>query len=204
MPTGKITQVKGVGWVTLLLVGLALMMFVLSGCGVGFRASQEEVANGRSTSSIRLELLPTNNSGVSGSATFTQAATGTKIELELQGLPEPDEIYLAHVHPSSCEDEEHSESPEGKTANHHSHEYGHEGHAESHVQEENHVATAEEIVYPLTPVESNAVGAGASTTVLEGVTLDEQLSHGPRHVNVHAAGSGDPLQLTCADLSEGS
>ena len=136
MPRGKLTQVKVVGSLTPLLVGLALMMVVLSGCGVTSRASQEELAKGRSTSSIRLELMPTNNSGVSGSATFRKAATGTRVELELRGLPQPNEIYLAHVHPGSCEDEEHSEAPEGETADHHSHEYRHEGHADAHVQEQ--------------------------------------------------------------------
>jgi len=191
---------KVVGSVTPFLVGLALMMFVLSGCGVASRASQEELAKGKSTSSIQLELSPTNNSEVSSSATFTKAATGTRVELELRGLPEPNESYLAHVHPGSCEDEEHSEAPEGETADHHSHEYRHEGHA--HVQEENHEATANGIVYPLTPVESNTAGAGSSTTVLEGVALEELLSHGPRYLNVHATGSGDPLQLACADLGE--
>src|SRR5215207_3832489 len=115
MPTGKVTQVKLVGRLTPLLVGLTLMMFVLSGCGVTSRASEKEVANGRSTSSIRLELSPTNNSGVSGSATFRKEATGTRVELELRGLPEPNEIYLAHVHPGSCEDEEHSDAPESET-----------------------------------------------------------------------------------------
>jgi Cu/Zn superoxide dismutase len=204
MSRGKLTQAKVVGWVTPLLVGLALMMVVLSGCGVTSRASQEEVAKGRSTSSIRLELPPTNNSGVSGSATFTKAATGTRVELELRGLPEPNEIYLAHVHPGSCEDEEHSEAPESETADHPSHEYRYEGHADAHDQEENHEVTTDGIEYPLTPVESNAAGEGSSTTVLEGVAVDEVLSHGPRYLNVHATGSGDPLQLTCADLGEGS
>jgi hypothetical protein len=70
------------------------------------------------------------------------------------------------------------------------------------VQEENHKATAEEIVYPLTPVESNASGEGSSTTVLEGVALNELLLHGPCYLNVHAAGSGDPPQLTCAVLGD--
>lgn len=202
MPRGKLTQVRVVGWVTPLLVGFALMMVLLSGCSVASRAYQEEVANGRSTSSIRLELRPTKNSGVSGSATLTQAAKGTRVELELKGLPEPNEIYLAHVHPGSCEDEELSEAPEGESANHHSHEYRHERHADAHVQEENHKATTDtdEIEYPLRAVESNAAGEGSSITVLEGVALDELLSHGPRYLNVHAAGSGDPPQLTCAVL----
>ena len=204
MPRGRVTQAKVVGRLTLLLVGLALMMFVLSGCGVASRASQEELAKGKSTSSIRLELRPTNRSGVNGSATFTQAATGTRVEIELRGLPEPNEIYLAHVHPGSCEDEEHFGAPESETADQHSHEYRHQGPADAQVQEQNHKAITEGIEYPLTPVESNVVGEGSSTTVLEGVAVDELRSYGPRHVNVHATGSGDPLQLTCADLGEGS
>jgi Cu/Zn superoxide dismutase len=202
MPRGKVLQAKVVGWVTLLLVGLALMMFVLSGCGVTSRASQDDVAKGRSTSSIRLELPPTNNSGVSGSATFTQAATGTRVELELRGLPEPNEIYLAHVHPGSCEDEEHSDAPESETADYHSHEYRHQGHADAQVQEENYEVTADGIEYPLTPVESNAAGEGSSTTVLDDVALGELLWHESRYLNIHAAGSGDPPQLACGDLGE--
>ena len=204
MPRGRVTQAKVVGRLTLLSVGLALMMFVLSGCGVASRESQDKVAKGRSTSSIRLELRPTNRSGVNGSATFTQAATGTRVEIELRGLPEPNEIYLAHVHPGSCEDEEHFGAPESETADQHSHEYRHQGPADAQVQEQNHKAITEGIEYPLAPVESNVVGERSSTTVLEGVALDELRSYGPRHVNVHATGSGDPLQLTCADLGEGS
>ena len=200
MPRGKVRQVKIVGALTPSLVGLALMMVVLSGCGVASRLSQEELAKGRSTSSIRLELTPTNDSGVSGSANFTQAATVTRLELELRGLPQPNEIYLSHVHPGSCEDEEHSNAPEGESADHHSHEHRHGRHADTYVQEENHKATAGEIVHPLRPVKSNAAGAGSSITVLEGVTIDELFLHESRYLNVHAAGSGDPPQLTCGVL----
>jgi Cu/Zn superoxide dismutase len=201
MRRGKFTQVKVVSRLTPLLVGLALMI-VLSGCGVTPRASQEEVAKGWSTSPIRLELPPTNNSGVSGSATFRKEATGTRVELELRGLPEPNEIYLAHVHAGSCEDEVHADAPESGTADHHSHEYGHEEHAEAQVQEENYEATTDGIEYPLTPVESNAAGEGSSTTMLDYVALSELLWHKSRYLNVHAAGSGDPPQLACGDLSE--
>jgi hypothetical protein len=204
MSRSRVTHVKVVGRVTPLLVGLALMMFLLSGCDLASRASQEEIAKGRSTSSIRLELPPTNNSGVSGSTTFAKAATGTRIELELRGLPEPRETYLAHVHPGSCEDKDHHYPLEGETTDHHSHEYRHERHADAHEREENDEATAVGIEYPLTPVESNAAGAGSSTTVLDGVALIELLSDGPKYLNVHAAGSGDPPQLACADLGEAS
>ncbi len=159
MPRGKVTQVKVVGRITPLLVGLAQVMSLFSGCSGALRASHEETAEGRSTSFVRLGLSPTNNSGVGGSATFARAAAGTRIELELRGLPEPHEIYLAHLHSGSCEDEEHPDAQEGETADHHGHENSHEEHADAHVQGEDDEATAAGIEYPLTPVESNA-GSG--------------------------------------------
>lgn len=195
-------QAKVVGRVTLSFVGLALML-LLDGCGEASRAPQEETANGRSTSSLRLELSPTNYSGVGGSATFTKAVAGTRVKLKLRGLPAPDELYLAHLHPGSCEDEEHSDVLKGDTAYHHDYEHSHNEHTDAHEQEDENVeASAEKIEQPLTPVESNAAGQGSSTTMLESVTLGELLSSGPSCLNVHAAGSGDPPQLTCADLRE--
>jgi hypothetical protein len=146
MSRSRVTHVKVVGRVTPLLVGLALMMVLLGGCGMASRAPQVETAEGKSTSSVRLELSPTNNSRVRGSATIAKAATGgTRIKLELKGLPEPDEIYLAHVHPGSCENEEHSDAPGGETADYH----GHEEHGDVHEQVNNDEAAADEIEYPL-------------------------------------------------------
>jgi hypothetical protein len=202
MLRGKVAQVKVVVRGTILLVSLALVMLPLSGCGGASRLSQEETAEGKSASFVRLEPSPTNNSGVGGIATFAKAAAGTRIDLELRGLPEPNEIYLAHVHPGTCEVEEHLDAREGETADHHSNESGHEGDADAHMQDENDEATTHGIEYPLTAVESNAAGEGSSTTVLEGVELDGLLSDGPKYLNVHATGSGEPPQLACTDLGE--
>ena len=80
---------------------------------------------------------------------------------------------------------------EGETADLHGNEHGHREHAE-------------EIDYPLTPVMPNTAGEGSSTTVLEGFALDELFAHGPKYLNVHAAGSGDPPQLACVDVGEAS
>jgi hypothetical protein len=158
MPRSKVVRMKVVGRVTPLLVGLALMMLLLDGCGGASRASQEETAEGRSTSFVRLGLSPTNNSGIVGSATFAKVAAGTRVKLELRGLPEPHEIYLAHVHPGTCEDEEHPDAPGGEIADRQDNDHRHQEHA--HELEENHEATAGEIEYPLTPVEVNAAGRG--------------------------------------------
>jgi Cu/Zn superoxide dismutase len=201
MPRGRVTQAKVVGRLTLLLASLAVIL-LLSACREASRASQEETDEGNSTTFVRLELFPTDDSGVGGTANFTKAVAGTRVELELRGLSQPEEIYLAHVHPGYCEDKKHPDAPEGETAYHHGHEFSREEHGDAHVLKENGEATAEEIEYPLTPVESNARGEGSSTTVLEGVTLDKLLSGGPKYLNIHAVGSGDPPQLTCANLGE--
>jgi hypothetical protein len=57
-----------------------------------------------------------------------------------------------------------------------------------------------EIEIPLTPVESDSRGRGSSTTVVRNATVDELFSGDPKYLNVHAAGSGNPPPLACADL----
>lgn len=175
--------------------GLAVMLF-LGGCGGASRVSQEETTDYTSTTFIRLKLSPINAAGVVGSATFAQAAAGTKVHLILQGLPKPNGTYLAHVHPGSCEG--HPHASKATTAAHYDHE-----HADVHAREDDS-ATADEIGYPLMPVKSNTEGAGSSSTVLEGLTVGELLTGDSKYINVHAAGSGDPPQLVCANLSEAS
>jgi hypothetical protein len=59
---------------------------------------------------------------------------------------------------------------------------------------------ADEIEYPLTPVESDARGNGKSTTVVEDLTLEGLLTGAPKYMNVHAAGTGELPQLACANL----
>jgi hypothetical protein len=121
-------------------------------------------------------------------------------------------MYLAHIHPGTCGDEDHPHAHE------HAHAYEHAqaehpnakkheeraGHGDRHVHKKHEGGVADEIEYPLEPVESNAEGTGSSSTVLEGITVDELLSGDSKYINVHAAGSGDPPQLVCANLSEES
>ncbi len=128
----------------LLLAGLAVMV-LLGGCGGASGASRGESAEGTNTTTfVRLELSPTNNSGVGGSATFAKAAAGTRVELEVWDLPEPHEIYLAHIHQGSCEHKKHPDAPEGETADRQGHKHRHHKHRH-HEQEENDEATPEKI-----------------------------------------------------------
>jgi hypothetical protein len=134
--------------------------------------------------SAEVDLQPANGSGTRGTATFSKAkGGGVKVVLKVSGLPKSAKMYLAHIHPGTCAEEE-----EGGGAEH-----GHSHHEHG---------ASEEIEYPLTPVEPDAEGNGTSTSVLHHVTLEGLLLGEPKHVNVHKPGSGEPPPVTCADLSE--
>jgi Cu/Zn superoxide dismutase len=176
------TRKKVTGKGALMSVGLVVIL-LLGGCGGADRVSQEETAEHTSPSFRRLQLSPTNDSGVVGSATFSRAASGTRVHLELRGLPKPNTFYLAHIHPGTCAKEEGHEPGAS----------GHEHGASSH----EHGA---EIEYPLSQVKSDAEGHGSSTTTLREISVEMLFSGALKHVNVHEAGSGNPPILACADL----
>jgi len=138
---------------------------------------KEKVGN-----SAEVELQPANGSGTRGTATFSKADGGVKVVLKVTGLPKSGRMYLAHIHPGTCAEENE----------------GGEEHDHSHYE---HGAT-EEIEYPLSPVYADEKGDGTSTTVVRNVTLEGLLSGDPMHVNVHKPGSGEPPPVTCANLNE--
>jgi len=131
--------------------------------------------------SAHVELEPANGSDTRGTVTLSKASGGVKVALRVSGLPNSGTLYLAHIHPGTCGEEEGGGSHE-----HGAHEHG----------------AHEEIEYPLTPVEPDAQGNGSSTTVVHDVTLEGLLSGEPKHINVHAPGSGEPPPVSCANLNE--
>jgi LPXTG-motif cell wall-anchored protein len=70
------------------------------GCGLVlalFAATTIAAAQGQATT---LQLVQQNNSGISGTATFTPSGAGVKVDLKVTGSgagPQP-----AHIHPGSC------------------------------------------------------------------------------------------------------
>ena len=133
--------------------------------------------------SAEVDLEPANGSGTTGTATLSKAdGGGVKVVLKVSGLPSSGTMYLAHIHPGTCAEEQASGAEHGHT--HHEH------------------GATEEIEYPLSPVEPDAKGDGTSTTVVHGVTLEGLLSGDPKHVNVHRPGFGEPPPVTCANLNE--
>jgi uncharacterized protein (DUF305 family) len=133
--------------------------------------------------SAEVDLEPASGSGTTGTATLSKAkGGGVKVVLKVFGLPSSGTMYLAHVHPGTCAEEEAGGAEHG----HSHHEHG----------------ATEEIEYPLTPVEPDAKGDGTSTTIVHNATLEGLLSGDPKHVNVHRPGSGEPPPVTCANLNE--
>ena len=48
--------------------------------------------------SVKLQLTPSRDSGVSGTATLTDVEDGVKVELNMQGLPEEGIEHINHIH----------------------------------------------------------------------------------------------------------
>jgi hypothetical protein len=171
-------------------------IFSVVGCGGG-DTSQGEKENhpGYGSSAAKLDLRPEGDSEVSGTASFEDRSDGIVVKLVLRGLPKPNTVYLAHIHPGTCAEE----AEEG-----HTHEQGH-AHEQGggHEHEEEYVfghGEEGEISYALTQVESNSEGRGSSTTMFGQLSVDKLFLGEPKHVMVHEAGSGNPPILTCADL----
>jgi hypothetical protein len=130
-----------------------------------------------------------NGSSTTGTASFTDTADGVSIELSVLDLPAPNATYLTHIHSGTCADElaggEEEDQQQGSDQEHeHS---GHEG-------------TNGEIEYPLPPITADPQGRGSTTSVLTGLTVQGLFSGGPRYINVHAEGSGNPPALACSQL----
>jgi hypothetical protein len=163
--------------IPILLCIVALSTILLAGCGGGSQQGGQDHAH--QSDSAKLDLHPEHDSGVSGTVSFQDIPEGVVVELDLRNLPKPDTFYLAHIHQGICaeveEEGEHDE--EG---------YGHE--------------RGGEIEYPLSQVKSDSEGRGSSTTTLRDTSVYKLFSGDPKHVNVHAAGTGNPPILTCADM----
>ena len=167
----------------LLVLGIFVTVYACGQMGSqnGHSAKKDAAAPPKNTAEV--DLQPEGGSGTRGTATFSKAkGGGVKVVLKVTGLPKSTKMYLAHIHPGTCAEEEGGGGAE----------HGHSHHMQG---------ATEEIEYPLTPLEPNAQGDGTSTTVLHHVTLEGLLSGEPKHVNVHKPGSGEPPPVTCADLS---
>jgi uncharacterized protein (DUF305 family) len=136
----------------------------------------------------KVYLKPQNGSHTRGSATLSKTeGSGVRMELNVSGLPKPNTTYLAHIHPGTCATGEQDE--------------GGAPHEEGHHHGEHGAASAQEIEWPLSQVQSDTQGNGKSTTKLNDTSMADLFTAGGlKHLNVHAAGSGDPPVLACSDL----
>jgi hypothetical protein len=160
-------------------------IFLAAGCtgsGGDSQVKKEHHAHDEShgeSHSANLAMSPEGGTGVKGTAAFEDASGDVTVELKLRNLPKPDTLYLAHIHPGTCAQEE----KEGE-------------------MEEEHHEHAKEIEYPLSEVKSDSQGHGSSTTTVHKTFVKKLFSGGAKHVNVHEAGAGNPPVLSCADLRQ--
>ena len=145
----------------------------------------EGMLRDRVLSSAKVELKPQNGSHTVGRATLTGSDGGVRVELSLSSLPKPNTFYLAHIHPGTCAEGE----QEGGAHHQEGHEHGEHGNG-----------AAGKIEWPLSQVRSDVRGHGSSSTTLKDASIEELFTGEVKHLNVHAAGSGNPPVLACADL----
>ena len=192
----------------LILLGLSLVAAIrlLAGCGGGGSSSTgtttaEETTTATSETTVssstaggvaKVDLAPMNDSGASGTVTFTDVAEGVQVDLEVLGLPDPNASYLTHIHPGTCADEQGGEEHDGN------YEDEHTDHDEGADHDEE--GTMAEIEYPLPPITPDPEGNGSTITVLGGVTVEQLFSGSPKYINVHAEGSGNPPAIACSPL----
>ena len=125
---------------------------------------------------MELQLTPSRDSGVSGTATITDVGGGgVEVELNMRGLPEAGVEHINHVH-------------SGGTCT---------------ADRAGNVAPA---TIPLKTVVAKEDGTGSGTTALEDVTLDSLFdSDKKRYVALHSEvekGEGVPPVISCADVVE--
>jgi hypothetical protein len=199
--------------ILLFVLSLVAMLFLLAGCGGGdgsstttttaeettkasTTASTAETTENESGSFAQVQLATMNASGATGTATFTDVAQGVRVDLGVQGLPDSNASYLTHIHPGTCADEQGGE--EEHEANHEDEQADHEEDAAEHHDED---GTMAEIEYPLPPITPDPEGRGSTSTVLEGVTVEQLFSSSPKYINVHAEGTGNPPAIACSPLT---
>jgi Cu/Zn superoxide dismutase len=86
----RLKRLAGVAFVTNLLVSL-----VLGGSAIA-----------QGTQSAQVQLTPSRDSGVSGTATLTDVEGGVKVKLEMRGLPEAGVKHINHIHAGgTCADD---------------------------------------------------------------------------------------------------
>jgi hypothetical protein len=90
---------------------LVVALFVsLYGCGQAGsqngHATKKDAASPKNTAEV--DLKPANGTGTKGTATFTKAkgSSGVKVVLKVRELPGSGTMYLAHIHPGTCAEEE--------------------------------------------------------------------------------------------------
>ena len=160
---------------------------------------------------VNVELKPVGNSVTNGVAVFKNVDdVGVQVELEVAGLPKPEETYYARVREGGCatavhgQDGDHDEHVSGEASSHNEddhegpdHEaHDHGGHA--------HSPSAEDLPGNLDvpiPMASSSTGSASASAVQRGIRLNQLTSGEPKYLAVYTSSFEDPAALACGALS---
>jgi hypothetical protein len=165
----------------------AFLILTMVGCQGGEEGGGEETTSAQEGTVITstevprttVELTPSNDSGVSGTATIIETAGEVvSVNLELRNLlDDPGTAYPAYIQAGgTCADER---AGGNRTS----------------------------VTFPLDPVivqqteeTSGQDVTASSTSALDGLSLDQLLSGPPKYINVYTPGNEVPPGIACGDL----
>lgn len=181
---------------------LALAIFLATGFLTSLppaSAISQEAPPTKDVEALEVGLDPVGDSVTSGTATFRERDAGLELALEVSGLPKPGEAYFGEIHEGVCENGQQGGDPgleyaeadrpvPGKVRfellSSKGLEYAHGG-----AHEDTDVSLV-----------GSADGTGRVVTLLQDYsTIDELLSGGPKYLDLHAPGPGDP-GIACGEI----
>jgi putative copper export protein len=150
---------------------------------------------------LEVELDPVGDSVTSGTATFRERFGGVELTLEAAGLPKPGASYFSQIHEGAC-----GSGQQGRDAGP---EYAEVSRSASPVMVRFELLSSKGPEYAHggghpdadAGMMSSDDGTAAVVTQLEDYkTVDELLSGGPKYIDIHASGSGDPT-IACGEIN---
>ncbi len=188
------------------LVGAELVLALAIFVATGFLTSSppatavSQEAPARDVEVIGVGLDPVGDSVTSGTATFRERDAGLELTLEVSGLPKPGAEYFGEIHEGDCENGRQGGEPGSEFADASrpapvtvrfellsagSTDYAHGKEAHQHAD---------------VSLIGSADGTGQVVTLVQDYrTIDELLSGGPKYLDLHAPGSGDP-SIACGEI----
>jgi putative copper export protein len=187
-------------------LGLALAIFLATGFLTSLppaTAVSQEATPPEDVEVLEVGLDPVGESVTSGTASFREdMAAGIVLRLEAAGLPEPGASYFSQIHEGACES-----GQQGRNTGPEYAEVGRPPASSTMVRFDLLSARKPEYAHggghPSADVEFVSANDGTAVILYrlkDYDTVDELLSGGPKYIDIHASGRGDPT-IACGEIN---